>query len=256
MNTVAIAVPSRAQTLGTLLWAEAIAFTRSWRSIIWTVALPVLILVLGARTLPVGAKATLDVVAYALVIGTFSLALMGHAMALATYRERGVFQLLRCTPVPASQLLVARLLVQVMAMLIQGAVVLVAARLVYGVSPTPAAIGLLLPVLLLTGLVALALGQVVAALTKQASSATAVSRVLLIVLFVSQGMMGGTHGWPGWVQTMIGWLPVKAAQELLAAALMKGQIDATGWGQLAALLVWAMILGFVGLRWFQWEAES
>lgn len=256
MSALQPVVPARIQTLGTLFWAEAIAFSRSWRGILWTVALPVLILVLGASRTPAmqaNPAPILTLCGFALITGTFSLGLMGYATTLASYRERGVFQLLRCTPAPASQLLAARLLVQLLAVLAEGVVVLVASRLLYGVSPEPAALALMFPVLLLTGLAALALGQVVAALTRQAGTTTAVARVLLIASFLLAGAMGGTQWLPEW---LVRWSPVRLAQNLLSSALVAGSLNATGWWDLGALVAWIVAMGFVGLRWFQWEQES
>jgi ABC-2 type transport system permease protein len=249
--------PSGARTLGTLIWGELIAFSRNWRSLILTVALPVLMLFLstgkGARA--VNGPAVLAACATALVTGTFALGLMGYGTVLAGYRERGIFQLLRCTPAPVSQLLVARLLVQLLAVLAEGVVVLAAAYVLFGILPAAAGIGLMFVLLVAAGLAALALGQAVAAFTKQAASTNAVSRLLLIALFVMEAMVGATRNWPDGLQTLANWTPVQLAQKLLATALVAGRVDAAGWGQLGALLAWAVVVGFLGLRWFRWEQE-
>lgn len=258
MNTEQLAVPSYTRTLGTLIWAEAIAFTRSWRSVMWTVALPALMLLLGAKGIgAAGANSALvlAICASALVTGTFALGLMGYGTVLASYRERGIFHLLRCSPAPASLMLGARLLVQLLAVLAEGVVVLLAAFLLYGVSPAPSHIGLMFALLLLSGLVALALGQAVAAFTRSAASTMAVSRVLLIGLFVLEGMGGVTRGLPDALQRLLDWSPVKLAQELLTSALVTGHLDAAAWAHLGVLAVWILVIGFAGLRWFRWESD-
>lgn len=249
MSAMAVKVPSPARTLGTLIWAEAIAFTRSWRSVMWTVALPVLMLLLSSNRGATQGKAVLVACAVALVTGTFSLGIMGYGVALAAYRERGVFRLLRCSPAPASQLLVARLLVQLLAVLAEGVVVLVAARLLFGIAIAPAHVVMMFGLLLLAGLAALALGQAVAAFTRDAAATTAVSRVLLIVLLVLE-VSGISRNWPDWLQQIVGWSPVKLAQELLTAALVGGRLDAAYVG---ALAIWILVVGYAGLHWFHWE---
>jgi hypothetical protein len=149
-------------------------------------------------------------------------------------------------------LLVARLLVQLLAVLAEGVVVLVAARLLFGIAIAPAHVVMMFGMLLPAGLAALALGQAVAALTRDAASTIAVSRVLLIGLLVLEGMGGLSRSWPDWLQQIVGWSPVKLSQDLLAGALVGGRPDALYLGALAA---WILVVGYVGLRWFQWEHD-
>jgi ABC-2 type transport system permease protein len=254
--TRASAVPSPLGTLAALLVAETRAFFRNARSLLWTVALPLLVLFLGEgrvhKGLPI-APVTFTIAATALMLGIFTLGLFGYATVLATYRERGVFQRLRCSPVPAWQLLGARILVQLLAVLLQAVLLFAVAWATYGVVPSATGIGLGLVVTVLAGLTALALGQVVVAFVGSAGGVAAVSRVLLIALLLLQGLFFGSKNWPGWLRQFGNWTPIRIATLLLRDGLVLQHWTSTDLGYVAGLVAWIVVLAYLGISRFRWK---
>ena len=251
--------PSSFTTLTTLLRAELSAYIRGSRTLVWTVLVPLPILVLGELQVPPRlrhqAAPTLEIAALAVTTGIFALGLFGYANMLATYRERGVFQRLRCTPAPPWQIVGARLLVELLGILAQTLVILAAAQLGYGIVPPWPGTGLAIVAIALTGLVALALGATVVAVTPSAASVTAVSRFLLLALFLLEGALISVQAWPMWLRRVAAWTPVRLALRLTTAALVHQHWDARDVRSFVGLLAWFAVLSYVGLTRFRWQTE-
>jgi ABC-2 type transport system permease protein len=249
--------PTRMGALGALVRAELTAMSRQARAVLWTAAVPGLILLLGEAEVPAAARgstATWEIAALAVTAGVFALGFFGYATALAAARERGVFDRLRCAPIPAGLILVARLIAQLVAVLLQGAVVWGVACLGYGARPWPADPPLAGAAWVLGGLCALALGQLVVAWTRRADEAVAVSRIALIAVFLLSGVFVPLGRWPSWLRTAARWSPVGLVEHLLTAALVGtsgpgGDVAA----RLLALLAWTVTAAVWGLLGFRWD---
>lgn len=250
--------PPLRETLWALMVSEMWAMSRTWRAILWTTAVPVLILALGEAQVPTSLQGsptpTLEILALAVTVGIFALGLFGYATSLAAYRERGVFDRLRCAPVRAEWLLVARLAAQLVAVGLQGGIVLAAAALVYHATPAGRDLVELIAVWILGGLSALALGQVVVAFTRRAGEAVAVSRLLLILVFLLSGTFVSLARWPGWLRMLAHWSPVNLVERLLTHTLLGQPLGWVAFGeQMVALSAWVVVLAAAGTVSFRWE---
>ncbi len=251
--------PSAGVTFWALVRAERIAYGRGARTLVWTALVPVCILVLGELEVPQGLRhtsaPTLEIVALAITTGAFALGLFGYGSTLANHRDRGIFQRLRCAPVPSWQLLGARSVVQLLGVVVQSLAVFMVARVAYGVAPGGKGALLASVVIVASGIAALAIGQVVVALSRSASTATAVSRLLLVVLFLLEGVFVATQSWPVWLQQVADGTPVRLSLNLLTDALVHQRWDPSDLRDLSGLLVWTAILGYIGVTRFRWESE-
>ncbi len=254
--TQAPKAPTPSGTLLALLTAEAHAFVRNGRTLIWTVALPLLVLFLGESQVhrhgPL-AVPTLEIVALGLTLGIFTLGLFSYATVLATYRERGVFQRMRCAPVPAWQILGARLLVQMLAVLLQAVLLFGVAWGAYGVVPSLLGAEYALLAVILAGFASLAIGQLIVAFVGTAGGVSAVARVLLIVLMLLDGFFLRTSDWPAWLRNAADWTPIH-----IATRLMQDGLVATQWGTadlhyLLGLVAWIALLAYLGITRFRWQ---
>lgn len=251
-------VPAESRTLRALLDAEIRSFVRGSRTLVWTAAVPLLILILGELAVP---KAfahnplpTFEIASVAVTTGIFALGLFGYATVLAGYRDRGVFQRLRCTPTPHWQLLAARMIAQLIAVAVQAVLVYAAMTIVYGAVPSAAHTALSAAAVLLGGLAALALGQAIVALVASTAAVTAMSRLLLIPLFVLEGVFVRTSTWPQWLQQTSNWTPVRIVTRLLEDALVQGSWNGGDLRYLVGLLAWIILLAYIGLGRFRWDS--
>ncbi len=251
-------VPSAGQALGLMASAELAAMAHNRRSLLWTTAVPVAILVLGASQLHPGTphRAIWSIVALASMIGAFVLGLLGYATDLVGYRERGVFRRLRTTPVPASLILVVRALTALLAILIQFLVVVAVAAFAYHVHPTMGRLAGGIAVVALGGLSALALAQLIVARTARAQSATALARMALMVSLFMTGVLLRLSAWPAFWRHVADWTPVRLAGALLGATLLGQPWSTADWQHAAGLGGWILVAGFVGVAAFRWEGAD
>ena len=251
--------PSPMETFAALVRAELAAYVRGARTLIWTVLVPLFILALGEMQVPAALQnapaPTLEISALAITTGAFALGLFGYANVLANYRERGIFQRLRCSPAPTWQLLGARLLVQLCGVIVQAAIVFAADEIGYRIAPTSPGIWLGIAAILVGGLAALALGQTVVALARSAASVTAISRLLLLVLFLLEGIFVSSSRWPAWLHHVADWTPVRLALRLTTDGLVLQHWGTVDLQYLAGLVAWIAVLGYVGLMRFRWQPE-
>lgn len=251
-------VPSAGQALGLLASAELVGMAHNRRSLLWTTAVPVAILILGASQLPAGAprQAIWTIVALASMVGAFVLGLQGYATDLVGYRERGVFRRLRTTPVPATLILVVRALAAQLAIVIQFLVVMAVAAIAYHAHPTAATLAGGLAVVMLGGLSALALAQLIVARTARAQSALALARLVLMVSLFLTGVLIRVSAWPVFWRHVADWTPVRLATALMVAALSGQAWTGADWQQVAGLGGWILVAGFLGVAAFRWDGAN
>ncbi|MDA8198520.1 MAG: ABC transporter permease [Thermaerobacter sp.] len=247
--------PSVRRAFTLLAAAELAGMAKNRRSLLWTTAVPVAILVLDVSQVS-GRAPTQELwsfVAWAAVMGAFVLGLLGYSTDLVGYRERGVFRRLRTTPVPASLILVVRGMAALVAILIEFLVVVTVAMVAYHVHPTVATVTGGLGAVALGGLSAVALAQVIVARTARAQSATALARLVLIVSFFLNGTFIRLQVWPVFWQHVAEWTPVRLADGVLVPTLQGQSWGPTVWHYAAGLTAWIVVTGVVGVVAFRWE---
>ncbi|MGH9809863.1 MAG: ABC transporter permease, partial [Terriglobia bacterium] len=83
---------------------------RQRRSLLMSVAAPVIFIIAWKSLIPVVGAAS--VLAICVAIGIPGTGLMGYSLAIARDRERGVFARLRAAPVPTWAIMISRIIVQ------------------------------------------------------------------------------------------------------------------------------------------------
>src|SRR5215471_2348635 len=182
----AAAGPGRRRSpLAQLTRVEVKLFLRERVGPIWGVGFPILLLVVFG-SIPSfkkvldgsGGLTVLD--SYIPILVVMSLALLGFVslpLTLVNYRERGVLRRLGTTPAGPLRVLGAQLIVNFGMAVVTLVVLLVMARVAYGV-PFPRQPGAWIVTALLTAAVALAIGLFVAAIGSTARAAAAIGSVL------------------------------------------------------------------------------
>lgn len=254
-ETTLLKPPPVGLAMRTLLRADATVLLRNRQALLLSIVLPVAMLfITGAGG---GRRQVLDpgyLIGLAITYGLMASGLFGYPMAVARDRESGVFQRMRVTPVPMWTVSVSRIVVQLVLSLVMSLVVLalggVRHHLTFGVSNWL----LVLVISLLGALVFLAIGQAIVGLTTTSGQVNAFSRVLFALLLVvglvgSSGLLGTTF------KTIAGWTPVGGLSNLFSAAT-----GSVAWGSdqvigLVASVGYAVVFGFIGVRWFRWTVR-
>lgn len=247
--------PPLGLAMGSLLRADSIVLLNSKVSIGISMLLPVVILVvttfgkaqarLGGPTLIVG---------LALTLGLITSSLFGYTLTLAHDREAGVLQRLRVTPAPTWTIMASRLVVQVIANLVASVVVVIIGAIVHGLALNAGQYLLVIAVAILGAAVFLAIGQAIVGLVKSTSAINAISRLLMGLLIVL-GVTGGTGLLGDTMKAIAEWSPVGALMTLFADVLSQSAWSGQDTQSLLACAGYIVVLAFIGIRWFRWDAR-
>jgi len=242
---------------------------RTPRTIIFTIAFPVVLLVLfnsifsaggnETTTLPsdvkLGAEAyfTAGIIAYAAALSTFTTL----AVSLTTQRENGQLKRYRGTPMPPWTFIagqIARAEAQALAM---AAILLAIGAVAYGV-PIPASTFPAFLLYLLLGTATLcSLGIALSSFTPTPDAASTVAPFSVVILSFISGVWIPVDQLPQWLESVGKLFPLYH----LALGLQTTLAPGTGGsglelGNVAALAIWALIGIRLASRRFRWEPQA
>jgi ABC-2 type transport system permease protein len=245
---------------GSLLRADFTVLLRSGRTLLLNIAIPILILVIVGLHAGGGTGNALTnggvgfTIGLALTYGLMASSLMGYSITVARDRDSGVFQRLRVTPAPTWAIMTSRLLVQIVVDLIMTVVVLIIGGIIYNTVFNVGQYLLIVCVSILGGAMFLAIAQAVVGLVRSAVVVNAVGRILYVV-FLLLGLLGSSGLLGSTVKNISAWTPVGALINLYGGVLNIAHWDWTDTNGLIATVGYIVIGGFIGIRWFRWEAR-
>jgi ABC-2 type transport system permease protein len=256
MSVSTPAAPSRS-ALGRLTVTELKLFVRERVGPVWGIGFPLLLLVIfgGIHSFKkpqrdLGGATLLDVYVPVLVVFSIAItALSALPTVLAGYRENGVLRRLRTTPAGPVRLLAAQLLVNLAATLVTGIVILVVARVAYGVAP-PRQLAGFVGAVLLAAAALLAVGLFVAATAGSGRAAQAIGTLLFFPMMFFAGLWVPIAQMPGPLRLISHGTPLGAAVQALQRA------SAGHWPHAQQLLVmaaYALVFGLAAAKLFRWE---
>jgi ABC-2 type transport system permease protein len=229
---------------------------RNGRALIVNFVVPVILLYglfankrgsqLGAPTLRI---------AIVLMVGMLTLAVAIYSVNIARDRDRGVFQRLRATPAPGWTIMASRLAVQEAAILLLAVVVLIAARVLEGISLSPAAYGLTFVAVLICSACFLGIGQALVGLVKSADAVNAVAPLTLAPV-LALGLLGHSTVLGDTLETVARWSPGGVVASLLSGAMQPGSWSSDTWWALLVSLVYSIVFVGIGVRWFRWSTTA
>jgi ABC-2 type transport system permease protein len=254
-NQLATGQPSKNLVFASLFRADFTVLLQSSRTLILNIAVPVLIVIITNFS---GGKSSFLTLSFelslALSYGLIASSLIGYSITVARDRDAGVFQRLRVTPAPTWTIMASRLLVQVVVDIVLTVVVAVLFGIVHHFAYTVTQYLLLVVVSLVGAAVFLSIGQAVVALVRSATTVNAIGRLLYVVLILL-GVVGVSGLLGKLVQQVSLWSPVGAIVELYSTALGLTHWNGTTTNAVIACVIYVVVFGFVGIRWFRWESR-
>ncbi|WP_371749130.1 ABC transporter permease [Streptomyces sp. NBC_00280] len=226
-------------------------------ALFWILLFPTLLLVIlgsipsfGDHEADLGGLRTIDVyVPVAVLLGPIVGGIQSMPQTLTGYRERGILRRMSATPVRPAALLSAQMLVYGGAALASSLLALAVGRLAFDVRLPRQPFGYALA-LVLTVLVALALGAVVSALSRTTKIAGAIGSAVFFPAMFCAGLWAPVQTMPDVLARIVGCTPFGAAAEALNRAAAG---DWPGWDHLGVLVAWTVLLTAGAARWFRWE---
>lgn len=114
---------------------------------------------------------------------------MGNSGAMIAWRERGIFKRIAVTPMPIWQVMLARILTQIVIIVAQAIIAIIVGQFLFGYTFNLTYTPLTLAFLILGAIVFLAFGQVIASFTDRVEMGNIISQGLYIILTFLTGVM-------------------------------------------------------------------
>ncbi len=192
-----------------------------------------------------------NITAYNIVPGLLGIVLsmtlvMMTALALTRERERGTMESLLSTPVEPLEVMVGKLAPYVVIGLIQTAIILVLAKLLFGV-PFVGGWGALTIGVVLFIVGSLSLGFLFSTLARSQLQAMQMSVFYLLPSLLLSGFMFPFRGMPGWAQAIGEVIPVTHFLRIVRGALLKGVGVEHAWGSLLALTLFVAVVATLAM---------
>jgi ABC-2 type transport system permease protein len=188
-----------------------------------------------------------------IVVNQLAAGFYGGAVVLVTWRERGIFRRIQVTPTSVWQFILARVLAQMVVVVLQAALVIVMAQAVFGVHPDPDGAGWDIMFILTGALVFLALGQVVAARVKRVETANIIINVIWLPLMFFTNLFIPLQEMPDWLQRIGKVLPPYLVVDLLRSSIITGTTPTNALAEMAGLAIYFVVAILVAARLFQFS---
>ena len=191
-----------------------------------------------------------------ITLNLLSFGLVGSSAMLLEMREKGILRRLQATPLPAIQLVGAYLVVNFAITLLQSILILVMGIALYGVTVSVTGLLIAVPMIIAGVFTFLALGGIVSGLAPKAGVATGVGMTIYFILMFISDMVFPLDMLPGWLQTVVPYLPAYPVAQLVRSALLDSVLSPDWLTYLAVLAVYALGGTFIAAKLFRWEPKA
>lgn len=192
-----------------------------------------------------------------LIPGLLGMNIMGSSMwgigwGIVQMRTRKLLKRLTATPMRRRDYLLSHVLSRLMFLVLEVAVVLGFAYLVFQIRVLGSFSGLLL--LSFTGAMAFAgLGLLVASRAQTSEIVSGLMNAVMFPMWLLSGVFFSADNFPEWLQPLIRFLPLTVLNDGLRAAMNEGAGLAATLVPVAVLTAWALVTFTVALRIFRWN---
>lgn len=231
---------------------EFLSTLRRGESVLVTILIPLLLLIFFG-SVPIfesSRSAQLQqLVPGLLVLAVMSTGMVSLGIATAFERQYGVLKRLGASPLTRPQLLMAKGLTTLCVVLIQVAVLLAVASLVFGWRPEGN--GWLTGLLVLAGLITFTGIGLWMAGALRAEATLGLANGLYLVLLLLGGIVVPVNSLPGALASVVHFLPSAALADLLRGALDSSYSSSAI--SVPILVFWVIATPLAAARWFRWE---
>jgi ABC-2 type transport system permease protein len=240
---------------------ELITFARNRQARFFTLALPVLFLVIFVSVFgnshigPEHIKASTYYVPGIAALAVLTASFSNLVISITAQRELGVLKRRRATPVPAWVLVMSRALASLFVSVLVTAVVIAIGSVAYGVYVVPSSLGALALTIAVGALALACLGYALSSAIDSADSAQPVVLAITLPLSFISGVYIPSLRLPSALQHVAQAFPLQH----LVAALDRGFLPgSTGvaWGDLAIVAAWGLAGLALALRRFRWSPAA
>jgi ABC-2 type transport system permease protein len=249
-GTTAARLPGTARILAAQTGYQLTLIARTARAFVFGLVMPAALLALEVGRRHIGNTALTATVAGLIVFGTLSISYLSYAAGLVAAREDGVLRRWHAMPLPAWAYFAGRITATVLMADAAGLVLLGVAIAMSGLHITPLAAASLLLANTAGALALATVGTAITPLIPTTQGANGMLALTYLPLLLFSGGFG-TVGGPGWLQTLMTWLPVRPVIDAATTALRHpGTIPGR---DLLTLAAWTAGCLLLSVRCFRWE---
>jgi ABC-2 type transport system permease protein len=176
----------------------------------------------------------------------------GLGFAIVDARRKRLLKRLIATPMSKPQYLASFMLSRLSMLVLEVALLLGFAALVFGV-PVRGSLTSLVTVCLLSALAFSALGLLIASRARTIEAASGLMNLVMLPMWIFSGVFFSSSRFPDAVQPVIQALPLTAVNDALRASMLEG----AGWNvlgpELAVVAAWLVVSFVLALRLFRWK---
>jgi ABC-2 type transport system permease protein len=244
-----LTLPPPARLLADQVVYHARVLLRTPRAVVGGILLPILLLLLRTGTTHATHLEQVKLVAGLVAFGALSTAYITHTASLVAARQHGVLKRWRATPLPAWCYFAGRILATALLAAVGGLLTALVGTVHDHIFLSLGGITELLAGLLLGGATWACIGTAASALIPTTEAAWPLLGLTYLPLVFLSGSFGSIGGQPGWLSTVLDYLPARPIIDTATRALQ------TGGGSLhdlAVLGAWAAAATLLSLRYFRW----
>ena len=243
---------------------DLLAFARDPRARFFTVALPVLFLVLfssifsGGHTTAGAARVSTAAyyVPHLMALGVVAAGLVNLAIVIVDQRESGSLARRRATPVPAGALIAGRAVTAIAAALLVDAVLVAIGAAAYGVSlPATALAPLAVVTIVATGALT-CLAYALSGLIGSADAAQPVVQAIVLPLYFISGVFVPNDNLPRVLRDIASVFPVSWLAQAMQTPFAHGTGSAWDWEAMGVIALWGAAGLAMAIRRFGWFPRS
>jgi ABC-2 type transport system permease protein len=183
--------------------------------------------------------------------GIASTAFAGLAIVVVLRRENGILKRLRATPLPPGIYLAGVLASTVLVFLVEAAVLIVLARLIFDV-PLPDQWVSLVLALVLGALAFAALGIALSGVIRSGEGASAVVNAIYLPVAFLAGAFWTPHAYPRFLEVIAEILPLTYFIRLMRDVVLRNETLWASWESAVVVAAWGIAGALLAVRTFRW----
>ncbi len=244
---------------------DALAFLRNRQGRFFTLALPVLFLILlcsifgnGTVRVPGGTiKESTYYVPGLVALGVIQASFMNLVISVTAQREAGILKRRRSTPVPAWVLIASRALICVATAIVNATVLMVIGAVAYGAHVPMRTIPAMIVAIAIGAIAFCALGYALVTAINSADSAQPVLQLVMLPLYFISGVFVPSTSIPHWLTDVANLFPVRHLQQALLEAFNPYTTGAGfAWRDLLIVTLWGAAGLVIAVRRFGWAPRA
>jgi len=181
--------------------------------------------------------------------------IIGLATSFVSYRERGILRRIKVTPFPLASFLLAKVLAQMIQIVLQALILVGLAWLLFGLNPRGNPV-VILGAIIVGSLAFLAIGFAISSIARNAETAASYANLITFPMLFLSGVFFSVETVPSWLQPLLRVLPLAYLVDALRQVMTMGRGLGAIWPDLAVLTATFLLGLLIAVRFFRWDAGN